>query len=70
MASAHNLKAAGSNPAPATKKYNDYKTLKAELNARLLSLPKRVNNRSRKQDKLRPAQRVGSNHPVVAACPG
>ena len=40
---AHNLKAAGSNPAPATKKVNTIKDFKAEHNARLYSLQILVN---------------------------
>ena len=39
----HNLKAAGSNPAPATKKLHLIKDLKAEQTARLLSLQILVN---------------------------
>ena len=39
----HNLKAAGSNPAPATKKANTIKDLKAEYNARLYSFQILVN---------------------------
>ncbi|WP_205914650.1 hypothetical protein, partial [Rhodobacter sp. SY28-1] len=40
---AHNLKAAGSNPAPATKIYKNIKDFKAEHNARLLSFQILVN---------------------------
>ena len=40
---AHNLKAAGSNPAPATKYSSLIKDFKAELNARLLSFQILVN---------------------------
>ena len=43
MVAAHNLKAAGSNPAPATKKSNTIKDLKAEHNARRHSLQILVN---------------------------
>ncbi|MFA9197801.1 MAG: hypothetical protein ACEQSM_09455, partial [Aliarcobacter sp.] len=39
----HNLKAAGSNPAPATKKLRLIKDFKAEQNARLLSFQILVN---------------------------
>ena len=40
---AHNLKAAGSNPAPATKNTRLIKDFKAEHNARLLSFQTLVN---------------------------
>jgi hypothetical protein len=56
---AHNLKAAGSNPAPATKNANKYNDFKAELNARLFAVPKRVNNRSTKQGKTATGEMKG-----------
>ena len=40
---AHNLKAAGSNPAPATKKLRQNKHLEPDLNSQALSFEKRVN---------------------------
>ena len=63
---AHNLKAAGSNPAPATKKYKHIKDFKAEQNARLSAFVVYINATSTPQQK----NRSGAHKPALAGSGG
>ncbi|WP_162302418.1 hypothetical protein, partial [Tabrizicola thermarum] len=59
---AHNLKAAGSNPAPATKNTSPIKDFKAEHNARLSSFAVDINATSTPHQK----NRSGAHKPALA----
>ena len=67
---AHNLKAAGSNPAPATNSLNDIRCLEPDLNSRVFACPKQLNATSTFDESplksgglLRLGPSAGRNHP-------
>ena len=49
---AHNLKVAGSNPAPATKKSQDISKLEPDVNRRVIGVPLYINATSTRHQKV------------------
>lgn len=65
---AHNLKAAGSNLAPATKIITHINDLRPATKRDLLLSPRRVNNRSTKQRKIRHGAPTLGGHQASGCC--